>query len=105
MKSKTCESETKIRSDFLEEIVKPMVTRRKALKMTQAEVNDKLGVIDFLVAKWECGMRTPTSFNLLCWAEVLRGKIMFTTDKTEALDMTKIAANNNQSHSHSSKRK
>lgn len=66
-----------VRSDYLSDIVKPMVKQRKRLGMTQDEVNAKLGVADRLVSKWECGARTPTSFNLYCWAEVLEGQLVF----------------------------
>ena len=29
------------------------------------------------MAKWECGVRTPISFHLYCWADALDGKLMF----------------------------
>ena len=57
-----------------------MIARRKELGLTQDDVNYKLGVADRLVSKWECGIRTPTSFNLLCWAQVLEGFIVFETE-------------------------
>ncbi|MGB5943298.1 MAG: helix-turn-helix transcriptional regulator [Leeuwenhoekiella sp.] len=67
----------KAREDFLSEIVKPMVTRRKQLGLTQEDLDNKLGVADRLVSKWECGLRTPTSFHLYCWADALGGVICF----------------------------
>ena len=94
MNSKTYQSTAKTRLDFLNEVVKPMVKRRKELKMTQADVNDKLGVADFLVAKWECGIRSPTAFNLLCWAEVLDGSIVFRLNKALTPEMTLEQAKN-----------
>ena len=96
MNSKACQSSTKTRLDFLTEVVKPMVKQRKKLKMTQTDVNDKLGVADYLVAKWECGMRTPTSFNLFCWAEVLGGKIVFAIDKLSPERTIEKAENDNK---------
>lgn len=65
------------RDDFLKIVVRPMIARRKELGLTQDDVNYKLGVADRLVSKWECGVRTPTAFNLLCWAQVLKGSIVF----------------------------
>ncbi len=62
----------KARSDFLEDIVKLLIKRRLQLRMTQDELNHKLGVADRLVSKWKCGMRTPTSFHLYCWADALK---------------------------------
>ena len=59
------------RDDFLEGVVRQFVLRRKALNLSQEDVDQKMGNADRLCSKWECGMRTPTSFNLMCWAEVL----------------------------------
>jgi transcriptional regulator with XRE-family HTH domain len=67
----------KVWSDFLEDVVKPMIKQRRSLKLTQEAVNYKLGMADNLVAKWECGSRTPLAFHLYCWADVLDGKLMF----------------------------
>ncbi|MEP0264009.1 helix-turn-helix transcriptional regulator [Dokdonia sp.] len=75
-----------------------MIVRRKELGMTQEDVNHKLGVADRLVSKWECGMRTPTSFNLHCWAQVLEGVIVFetqTSQTTPNLVAAKKGANDN----------
>lgn len=65
------------RDDFLKIVVCPMIARRKELGLTQDDVNYKLGVADRLVSKWECGVRSPTAFNLLCWAQVLEGDMVF----------------------------
>ena len=67
----------KVRQDFLYDVVRPMVRRRIKLKLRQEDVNNALNVADRLVSKWECGERTPTSFNLYCWADVLNGRIVF----------------------------
>ena len=61
----------KTRDDFLRDLIGQFIRRRKELGLTQDEVNFQLGVADRLVSKWECGDRTPTSFNLYCWADVL----------------------------------
>lgn len=67
----------KERKDFLADVVKPMIKRRKDLGLTQEDIDNKLGVADRLVSKWECGLRTPTSFHLYCWADALNGSIFF----------------------------
>ena len=61
----------KTRDDFLKDLISQFIQRRKELGLTQDEVNYRIGTADRLVSKWECGDRTPTSFNLYCWAEVL----------------------------------
>ena len=60
------------RQDFLKDVVSQLVVRRLALGITQAEVDYKMGNADRLCSKWECGLRTPTSFNLYCWADTLQ---------------------------------
>ncbi len=61
----------KTRDDFLKSLVSQFVKRRHQLKMTQEDIDSKMGNADRLCSKWECGLRTPTSFNLFCWAETL----------------------------------
>ncbi|WP_299765168.1 hypothetical protein [uncultured Dokdonia sp.] len=82
------------RDDFLKIVVRPMIARRKELRLTQDDVNYKLGVADRLVSKWECGLRTPSSFNLHCWAEVLKGSIIFKTDP-DPITLNSIVKNKN----------
>ena len=65
----------KTREDFLKEVVKLLVQRRLQLGITQDELNHMLGVADRLVSKWECGIRTPSSFHLYCWADALESKM------------------------------
>ncbi len=60
-----------IRKDYLRDVVKKLVEQRQKLRITQEELNARLGMADRLVSKWECGMRSPTSFNLYCWAFAL----------------------------------
>ena len=67
----------KTREDYLKDVVFPMVQRRKNLGFTQEDVNHQLGVADYLVAKWERGLRTPLTFHLYCWADALKGQIVF----------------------------
>lgn len=64
------------RKDFLHKMVSQLAKRRKELGMTQEELNYKIGVADRLVSKWECGLRTPNSFNLLCWAQALNAEFI-----------------------------
>ena len=59
------------RTDFLAILIKAFINRRHHHGLTQEEVDVLMGNSDRLVSKWECGSRTPTSFNLYCWAETL----------------------------------
>lgn len=67
------------RSDFLSELVGQLVQRRKQLGLTQSDVDVIMGNSDRLCSKWECGMRTPTGFNLYCWAEALECRLQLDT--------------------------
>ena len=64
-----------IRRDFLKDVVNQLIKQRHCLDLTQEELNARLGIADRLLSKWECGIRTPTSFNLYCWAFALGLKL------------------------------
>lgn len=66
----------KTRDDFLKGLVAQLIQLRLKRGLTQEELNHRLGVADRLVSKWECGVRTPTSFNLYCWADALDGELI-----------------------------
>jgi len=63
------------RDDFLSDLISQFIARRIELGLRQEEVDTLMGNTDRLVSKWECGLRTPTSFNLYCWAEALNSKL------------------------------
>jgi len=86
---------SKTREDFLHDIVKAMVKRRMDLGMTQEDVNHALNVADRLVSKWECGTRTPASFSLYCWADVLKGQIIFLPNEDLNITILKQPSNDN----------
>lgn len=71
----------KTRNDFLKDVVTQLIKRRKELGITQEHLNYKLGVADRLISKWECGVRTPTSFHLYCWADALHSRLMIISTK------------------------
>jgi predicted DNA-binding transcriptional regulator AlpA len=52
-------------------LIATMASYRRAAGYSQEALDHKLGTADGLVAKWECGMRRPTSFNLFCWGQAL----------------------------------
>jgi ribosome-binding protein aMBF1 (putative translation factor) len=65
----------KQRSDYLAKIVKELIRIRIEKGITQGELNQKLGYSEFLVTKWETGIRTPSSFALYNWAAALGAEI------------------------------
>jgi len=86
----------KERNDFLKEVVSQLIKRRKELGVTQNNLNYDLGVADYLVAKWENGLRTPTSFHLYCWADALLCDLVITPRdyKPEAIEKQKAINDN-----------
>ena len=86
----------KQRDDFLKDVVSQLIKRRKELDVTQENLNLDLGVADYLVAKWENGIRTPTSFHLYCWADALSCDLMIIPrDFTPKVIEVKKATNDN----------
>jgi len=65
------------RQDFLKNIVDQLILRRQNLGLTQDKVDVLMGNADRCISKWECGDRTPTSFNLVCWADALNLEFLF----------------------------
>lgn len=90
-------SNFKTREDFLKKVVTPMVEARQRLGLTQEELDFKLGIADRLISHWECGKRTPTAFNLFCWAEALYGEIIFRSNRNleTPKDIVKVSCNDN----------
>ena len=60
-----------MRRDFLSRMVSQLVARRREMRLPGLAVDDRIGCAEYLTAKWECGMRTPSAFNLMCWAQAL----------------------------------
>jgi transcriptional regulator with XRE-family HTH domain len=87
----------KTRNDFLKDVVEELVRLRKQRKYTQEELNYRLGVADRLISKWECGLRTPTSFNLYCWADALDARLKIVANDNWQ-NTTQCPANDNVQH-------
>lgn len=78
----------RVRNDFLQDVVKQLVQRRIQLKLTQEELNSRLGVADRLVNKWECGLRTPSGFNLYWWADALDCHLIIAANDNRPIHIT-----------------
>ena len=52
-------------------LVGTLVERRKALGISQRQLDGMIGVSESMVAKWESGMRFPTTKSLERWAQAL----------------------------------
>ena len=56
---------------FYGELIDLLVARRKALALSQAELDQMIGVSESMVAKWESKARLPGAFFFMCWAKAL----------------------------------
>jgi len=52
-------------------VVRKLRARRKALGLSQADVDEILGIADRQCGKWEVGLRVPTAYSLSLWAQGL----------------------------------
>ena len=63
------------RTDFLAPVVNMLIDRRIEKNLSQEELNYRIGIADYQLAKWESGHRTPSVFSLHCWADALDARI------------------------------
>ena len=52
-------------------MISQLISRRKNLKLSQNDLDFKIGCSDGLVHKWERGKRKPSGFMFACWVEAL----------------------------------
>jgi len=62
---------TDLERSFYGALIKELVDARKRKRLSQEQLDDDLGVSRGLVAKWECYLRMPSSFMLVCWCHSL----------------------------------
>jgi len=90
----------KLRNDFLSKVVNQLIDIRLEKGLTLEELNYKLGVSDYLVAKWESGHKTPSTFMLYCWAKALDAEMIIVANDNTPKDNDQIlmasAVNDNQ---------
>jgi transcriptional regulator with XRE-family HTH domain len=58
-----------------------LIRRREHLGMQQRELEEKLGLSERMVAKWENRLRSPTAANLDRWAAALGLRLVFRVGK------------------------
>jgi ribosome-binding protein aMBF1 (putative translation factor) len=62
-------------SEFYNELIGQLVRQRKKLNLSQADLDQMIGVSESMVAKWESKARLPGAFVLMCWAKALGMKL------------------------------
>ncbi|OEK03271.1 hypothetical protein BFP97_17835 [Roseivirga sp. 4D4] len=66
----------RLRTDYLAKVVNQLIDLRIIKGLTLEDLNHKIGVSDYLVHKWETGHKTPSTFNLCCWANALEAELI-----------------------------
>jgi transcriptional regulator with XRE-family HTH domain len=54
-----------------------LAQRRKALHLSQRDLEERMGVSERQIAKWETYKRSPTAANLDRWAAALGLRVVF----------------------------
>lgn len=62
---------TPVEERYYAALIRQLVDARKRAGISQEDLSARIGVSDAMVAKWEAGMRLPTSYWLMCWAQAL----------------------------------
>lgn len=60
-----------VEHQFYAQMIEMLVDARVNCGMSQAALSQKIGVNDAMVAKWESGLRLPSSFFLMSWCQAL----------------------------------
>jgi ribosome-binding protein aMBF1 (putative translation factor) len=57
--------------DFYGELIARLVAVRKEAGISQAALDDRIGISEGCTAKWESRARIPGAFFLMCWCKAL----------------------------------
>lgn len=61
----------KLKQRYRDRVLSQLRECRWDTEISQADLDDVIGVCNGLVAKWETAVRFPTLFSAFCWAEAL----------------------------------
>lgn len=71
---------TEAEREFYRDMIEQLSARRRALGITQQDLDRRLGVADHQVAKWESFHRLPGAFMFMCWANALGVRLVVKKD-------------------------
>lgn len=72
---------TEAEREFYRDLIEQLSARRRALGITQQDLDRRLGVADHQVAKWESFHRLPGAFMFMCWAHSLGVRLVVKKDE------------------------
>lgn len=56
---------------YYSDLIKTLAVKRKEKGISQASLDDMIGVSEGMTAKWESKARLPGAFFLMCWCKAL----------------------------------
>lgn len=59
-------------------LIEGLTKARKAKGLSQAAMDERIGVSEGMVAKWEAAHRLPGAFFLMCWCDALGVRLTIT---------------------------
>ena len=68
------------------EFAERLKTLRKQVKLTQAQIAEKLNISQQAYASWERGVKKPTQENLVKIAQILNVSVDYLVEKSDELD-------------------
>jgi len=75
---------TEIERRFYGDMIRALAARRRALGVSQQQLDRILGVSDHQVAAWESYKRLPGAFMMMCWASTLGTRLVVVRDEEQA---------------------
>ena len=69
---------------YYAELLEQLKARRKAVGLSQCDLDHAIGVSDGMVAKWETAVRFPSGFFLMCWCKALGVRIAVAREECAA---------------------
>lgn len=66
---------------FYGELITSLAARRRALRISQEDLDRLIGLTDGQVAKWESMIRIPGAFMLMCWTNALGVKLIIAREQ------------------------
>lgn len=57
--------------DFYGDLIAELVAARRIAGLSQAALDDRIGISEGCTAKWESRARIPGAFFLMCWCKAL----------------------------------
>lgn len=66
---------------YYSDLIKTLAVKRKEKGISQASLDDMIGVSEGMTAKWESKARLPGAFFLMCWCKALNVHLIISEEE------------------------